>query len=204
MTKYLINTMGKTGSISIKTALESIGIPVEHEHNRTHPKNKPMNGDYMVFVPIREAVSRNISAYFENFYKGKRVTASDFIHEYKHAHGLIWVEREIGAYWGVDVYAEPFDVEKGWHIYKAKNASILIIRRENLDREWTSAYQEFTGNVAPPLGHDNVTLNKPGKANEYRRFLNQEVIPEYYINWVNSSPYMRHFYPDFIERNGNG
>lgn len=197
---YLINTMGKTGSTSMLHTLRSVDIYAQHEHSML--KCKPIKGKYKVFVPIREVVSRNISAFFENYYKGKRLTSQEFVYMYHHVNGVLWVDREIGGCWGVDVYSTPFDTSKGWKIYETKDASILIIRLENFATGWSDAYKKFMGTeTAPVMMRMNVTLRDNGKKEEYKRFLEEETPPDYYINWMNSSSYMQHFYPDMIERN---
>ena len=187
------------------SALHSAGIKwAIREHSRMYPKRKPIRGQYKVFVPIRETVSRNISAFFMDYYKeGHTLTADKFIHRYHHSHGIIWIEREIGGYWGLDVYSTPFDTSRGWQRYKIGDASILIIRMENYGTGWEEAYKTFMGTeLVPVMLHQNATSEKHklGQAKEYKRFLEKETIPDYYINWVNSSRYMQHFYPDMIEQ----
>ncbi len=43
-----------------------------------------------------------------------------------------WFADELGAVFGLDVYARPFPTERGWDIYENDAARALVIRQENL------------------------------------------------------------------------
>ncbi len=95
------------------------------------------------------------------------------------------------GYWDVDVYAGEFDVDRGWQIYEAQSACILVIRMENFSA-WPQAYQALTGEEAPELVHTHKT-----NESEYRRFLEEETVPDYYNDFITQSKYTQHFYHDF-------
>lgn len=198
-TTHIIHSMGKTGTTSIKESFTQAHIPFLYAHYLNGPfiPEKLMLDDdfYYVICPIREPIRRNISAYFENYYQQGKATMSDFIHNYPHHVPLLWFDREIIGFWGVDVYKEEFDVDRGWQIYKADRARILVIRMENFSA-WPQAYQALTGEEAPKLVHTHKT-----DETEYRRFLKEEIVPEYYENFITQSKYAQHFYRDFYSNN---
>jgi hypothetical protein len=194
-TTHIIHSMGKTGTTSIKESFTLAHIPFLYAHylNGPHiPEKLTLDDDfYYVISPIREPVRRNISAFFENYYQHGKATMSDFIHNYPHHVPLLWFDREIKGFWGVDVYEEEFDVDRGWQIYEAEKARILVIRMENFS-SWSQAYQALTGEEAPELVHTHKT-----DETEYKRFLKEEVVPDYYHDFITQTKYARHFYHDF-------
>ena len=199
--EYIVHTMGKAGSMSIYTALFTTSRDVKHCHTLVPLGQPDEDKQYIIISPIREAVSRNISAYFENFYNGQKMTADKFLSEYKHAIPDLWIYREICGYWGVDVYASQFPTSRGWQIYETANARILIIRMENLKEEWVAAFTELDDDKPPRLPHINATRARTigGKAKEYKRFLQEEKIPIDYVKMCNEYRYMKHFYSDMIK-----
>jgi len=197
-TTHIIHSMGKTGTTSIKESFTLAHIPFLYAHylNGPHIPEKLTLDDnfYYVISPIREPVRRNISAFFENYYQQGKATMSDFIHNYPHHVPLLWFDREIKGFWGVDVYEEEFDVDRGWQIYEAEKARILVIRMEIRMENfsvWSQAYQALTSDEAPELVHTHRTDDL-----EYRRFLKEE-----YSDFITQSKYARHFYSDFYNEN---
>lgn len=186
--------MGRVGSGTIYRTLVKARYPAVHCHYLEKSKMRDMNAwwtvkknnrDVYVISPIRKPVRRNLSAYFLNNHQNSGLSLSDFMKHYNHEVPLTWLDNELGKFWGVDVYAEPFDKARGWQIYKGH---ILIIRAMNIDAEWDNAFNALTGENAPPLVYDNVT-----KQPLYKEFLNKKPPKEYY-EWMHSSKYYQHFY----------
>ena len=106
-----------------------------------------------------------------------------------------WFDRELRAVTGVDVFARPFDADRGYTIFESSPAPVLLLRMEDLDRALRPALADFLG-VDPAsvlVGRRNV-----GAQTWYAELL-QEVkntyrLPEPLAERVYGTRYVRHFY----------
>ena len=191
--KVYVHSAGKCGSVSMTKSLVKAGYDAKHIHTFDEKRNSWEF--YYIFTPIRELVSRNVSAYFENCYKGGTVTYNDFLEGYgdRHYKGADFFDKRLRKNWGVNVYDYPFDTEQGWHIYNGFNVRVMVIRLEDF-RNWPDAFQAMMGKPAPDLMHINKT-----KHPEYRRFVKYENIPAAYYNQMWGTKFMKHFYSDLVD-----
>jgi hypothetical protein len=178
-----------------------------------------LNGHKWKIVTLtREPVGRNISAFFENLdveplyvgqqykiqsdYYGFEVTISLehidplarlFFERFPHDRPLEFLDQEIKAVFGVDVFATAFPKSKGYKIYKAENVDLLLIRLENLNECARDAFDEFLDLQDFALVNKNIGSKKI-YAPIYREFRNSVALPDSYIERMYTSRYVQHFY----------
>lgn len=165
-----------------------------------------------IITGVREPVSRNISAYFENL--GEKSSWSveslvgDYMRNYPHNTPLSWFDYELRDVFGVDVFSVPFDRERGWDVISAEDVEVLIIRMENLS--WVlrdKVVQDFLGSAELCFDKSFNRAEEKAYANLYRDFINKIDLPYEYLKAMLCSRYCRHFYSEderekFLEKWG--
>ena len=188
----VVHTMGKVGSVAVYKTLKAAGYDALHVHYLTGQplKDEEMarriekfKGTPRVITLIREPVRRNVSSFFN--LKAANKLDSPYFGHYSHDIPLVFLDKEIKGYWGVDVYREPFNKAKGWQIYD----NVLLIRQEDLRDAWNEAMFVFTGKRPPKLQEHNRT-NVFG----YSQFYNSILLDTDYVERMHDSKYYRHFY----------
>lgn len=230
----LIYQMGKVGSSTVERSLKGIGRPVVHIHHlnprtraavrRQHEeKGLPTPAHYRaadavlrdleqgrqldVVTLVREPVSRNISAFFQNI----RVFGHDperlgpervaelteqFIERYAHHVPLRWFDDELREMLGIDVYARPFPRSRGHTTLESPRARVLILKSELPDPAKAEALATFLGLASPPpIRRANVGAEK-GYREVYAAFLDAIRLPADYLDRMYHSRYARHFYDE--------
>ncbi|MCI8454244.1 MAG: hypothetical protein HFE84_06490 [Lachnospiraceae bacterium] len=104
-----------------------------------------------------------------------------------------WFFEELKESCDIDVFAYPFDKEKGYTILSQNGIEVLVIKTEQLS-QMTEVIQKFVDNRRFELLNTNVGSDKE-YAHLYaevkkRLVLPKEYVEHYYIN----NPYMDHFY----------
>jgi hypothetical protein len=99
------------------------------------------------------------------------------------------------AVFGIDVFASEFPKERGYAVYAAENASLLVIKLEMLDGCAADAMRDFLGIHNFVLNNANIGEEKEYK-DIYKAFLRSIVLPEDYLNRMYESAFARHFYTD--------
>ncbi len=105
-----------------------------------------------------------------------------------------WFEKQLNPVLGIDVLAEPFSRQNGFHIYRRGNLNLLIIRLEDLDRIGGQVFHEFLGITDLKIVNTNIGAEKP-----YHRLYEQfkkKPIPSAYLDSAYATKYARHFYTD--------
>jgi hypothetical protein len=111
-----------------------------------------------------------------------------------------WIRTEIIPFSGIDLLQEDFDPVKGFAIYKKGRYAMLVMRYEDLGREFGPAMEAFTGAAGWRLAQRNRSSDK-AYWEKYIRFREDLKAPGEVIDRVYGSEYVRHFYtPDEIER----
>jgi hypothetical protein len=171
---------------------------------------RPVPGKWRVVTLVRDPVARNVSAFFQAMQTRQpdrlmaleRAGAFDvapLMAEYladhpRHRLVLEWLDDELGAVFGVDVYARPFPHDKGFQVYESDRARVLLVRLEDLRRCAADAFAT--------LGVDHFTLfntnvgDRKAFGGAYRHFLEQVHFPEDYLDSVYNSRFARHLYSD--------
>lgn len=234
MKPVLIYQMGKVASTSIFAALNEIKIESHHIHTFT-PKNKfrkpkwytktneilrsinSKNGRWKIICPIREPISRAISAFFEIYKPASNVEQDplnidcsqklcyttkldELIKNFKvnprfnEAEG--WFEKELNYYFGIDVFSESFDKEAGYKIYKNENAEVLVFRFEDIQRIGEESIRYFLNfkNIIKIPHYRKTKDRHPLTINNMIKHVAQFYKND--IKHIYQSRYVRHFYGD--------
>jgi hypothetical protein len=105
-----------------------------------------------------------------------------------------WFDNELKAFFGIDVYAHPFDREKGYSIIKQGNIEVLVMKMEKLN-SLESVIGEFIGAPQFKLVNDNVGSNKIYKY-LYKNVKDAVKIPREIFSVCYGNPRMSHFYTE--------
>jgi hypothetical protein len=168
---------------------------------------------WRVVTAVRDPLARNVSMFFTMLLARwphtrakERVRAGEcdeivrdllpiFMEEFDHETALSWFDDEMKAVFELDVYAEPFDVARGYQIYDQGNTQTLLIRLENLRENSAEAFSRFLGISDFTLIESNIGAQKDyGRV--YKRFLELLELPDSYIERMYTSRFARHFYSD--------
>jgi hypothetical protein len=153
----LVYQMGKVGSKSVTDSLQNKGVaPVYHVHQLHPPHLRTLNrrrrerGDperdhrielYLhrtLIEPerrskyvslVRDPVSRNVSAFFQNLQVHLASSPFDetpplqelidyFVETYDHDVPLTWFQKEVHPVLGIDVFSSSFPKRKGYQVYQ--------------------------------------------------------------------------------------
>lgn len=108
-----------------------------------------------------------------------------------------WFDREMKGQFGVDVFARPFDAERGFEIFEETDCSVLVIRMEDLNRVLPEALATFLGiDVANiQVQQANVGHHKD-YAGDLKAVKQQLVLPDELLDNVLATHYVDHFYPE--------
>jgi hypothetical protein len=225
--------MGKVASSSVYSSLKAKkGLNVFHVH-RLNPQNiakvredflrrglRPQNEnkglflyeqlimkpelDKRIITLVREPISRNISAFFQNLPFATCMTKSrpdgdvhelifDFLQNYDHDVPLSWFDVELFATTGIDVYRYDFDKNQGYQYIWADSYRILIMRHDLDDRIKEKCIVDFLNLESFQLSRSNESASKK-YSDTYANFLNSVKIPQEYAQRMLDSKYARHFY----------
>ena len=169
-----------------------------------------------VISMVRDPIATNVSGLFHNHVwwpaEVKRLCADRgaagpspaclaalqtyFLDHYPHDVPETWFDMEVRPLYGVDVYARPFDRERGYAIYRSDSADVLLLKLEKLNQCAADAFGEF-------MALDNFALVESNTADDksyaglYKSFRRALALPEPYLDRVYGSRFARHFYtPD--------
>ena len=167
----------------------------------------PEGSRWHIISLVRLPVGRNVSAFFENlneyfpdaeerFDRGELTLdeiVNTFLSQYDHDAPRHWFDSQLEPVFGIDVYAEPFPRERGYHVYEGGKARLLVIRMEDLERVGSRAVQEFLG--IPMIHLESANQSEEKSYSEiYRVFLDTVELPASYYDEMHSLKYSRHFY----------
>ena len=159
-----------------------------------------------VVTPVREPVSRNVSAFFQNLHRFPHLDPArgdgdvaalveTFIERHDHDEPAVWFERQFRDPFGVDVYEHVFDTARGWSIIDAGPRRFLLLQAELSDEAKVAALRTLL-NLGPiTLAAKNVGDRKD-YAEAYAAFRRRLVLPAEYLDRVLNSQYARHFYSE--------
>jgi len=164
-----------------------------------------------VVTLVRDPIARRISALFQNpehaggavqdaqgridperaaAWLRRSVTETDAV-----AYAEKWLDGELFAVFGIDVFAHPFDRARGWEILRGERADVLVLRCEDLDRTLGPALRSFLGLPREPaVVRDNVRAAGPDAAAyaAVRRLLRLDRAT---CERIYAGRLARHFYP---------
>lgn len=231
-TPIIVYQMGKVGSSSVSDSLKAYGLGRVFHVHRMNPDNiERVRQEYLAHdeIPpdestgerlyadvvdrgrearfitfVREPISRNMSAFFQNFKRFTGVEYEDadftveelidlFVEGYRHPVPLTWFDVEMKQTLGIDVYEHPFPKEGGHLTVKEGNFELLILKLEVNDTIKERAIAEFLGFEDFRLTSSNVGQDKH-YSRTYQRFLRNIRLPKSYVELMCDSCYTRHFY----------
>ena len=172
------------------------------------------DGSINLICIIREPISREISAFFQNteFYKNT-IESSNLEIDIEKAIVLLkrhfekniisgldnWFLNEIQAPFGIDIYNDSFDSEKGYKIYHNGNYKLLLLKMEMMDRVFSKAIKELLNiNQEIKLINSNISENKHYAA-DYSKAKIRIRLKKEQVKAIVNSVFFQKFYPELKE-----
>lgn len=161
---------------------------------------------------VRDPLSFIISNLFENpSFAGESIIsntglidpqkATDYINERlsaPNAFGYVynWFDKELKTVFGIDVFAHPFPVDKGYITLHHSNVDALVLRLEDLSDKGPQVITDFLGLPETlVLREDNVRADSNGK-DPYLQVQRGVLLDKDACTELYSSKFVRHFYSD--------
>ena len=210
-----IYQMGKVASTSIFHSLRNTSLAnhVFHAHSfepfhssseirALYRYRQKHNTRFKLISLVREPVSRNISAFFQNIRRdGKKIMLDEaitiseikqmFLRNYPHEIPLIWFDNNIKRHFDIDVFEHKFP-RTGHLEITGENADLLLMRHDLDNKTKESLIAEFTGESSLKLTKANVSVEK-AYAELYAEFQKTK-LPLSHLYYLASSKYMKHFF----------
>lgn len=161
-----------------------------------------------VITLVRDPVATNVSGLFHNHLwwpaEVKALCAASapgcldalegyFLNSYPHDVPDTWFDMEVLPLYGIDVYAQPFDRERGYAIYRSDFADVLLLKLEKLNDCAAEAFRAFMGLEAFQLVASNTAEDK-SYADLYKAFRREVALPESYLDAQYATRFAGHFY----------
>ena len=165
-----------------------------------------------IITLIREPVSRVVSAFFQNTdsygesIEGKNLevdprNAMDRLEKIFAERSLdkekIWFNREIHSNFRIDVFAEPFDVKKGYQIYEKNGNRLLLLSMEDLNKVFSQASKDFLQINSLKLKNSNISQNKI-YSRTYNKVKNEFKLKPSQFEAISQTEFYKKFYYDYI------
>ena len=208
--------MGKVGSASLLNTLRenySGHVFHVHSHNKLSKFQKQLvefrkflHLPVYVITPIRDPISRNVSAFFQNFerFTGNKISDRPwnadqlkmlFLEKSDHAYALEWCDQHLHRFLGIDVYQKTFPVQRKSSVFRDGSLKLLVYRTD-LDRtEQLKTISDFLGIQLKEWIISNVSVEKD-YGNSYRLFIQNVKLPEPYISEMKNSTFFHHFWTE--------
>lgn len=167
-----------------------------------------------IITIVRDPIARMISDIFENwklFYEDMNyddIDIKELEKKYNNSNTFQymkkWFDEEFRAFTGVDVFTHEFDKYSGFSIYNFEQFDMLVMTLEGLNKNYSTAFQEFLNINIPKLRNINTARDKEGyyKYLEIKKNLKFEKLK---LEESYSQNFIQHFYTDeqidiFIKR----
>lgn len=186
------------------------GFPRSHRLSEELARQRKAGKQVTVITIVRDPVAVNISGLFHNqaWWPSELKAAcakptadclaelqTYFLESYPHDVPDVWFDNELRPLYNVDVFAEPFDKEKGYAIYRSELANILLLKLEDVEQCAAEAFKEFLGLDDFKLVTANTAENKE-YADIYKAFRKNLSLPDTYLDRMYASRVAQHFYTD--------
>ena len=172
-----------------------------------------------IICPIREPIARDVSVFF-HFYiwylhrrKYPDLLANVDLRELEelfltdirpygtprlyilseHQFALNWFDEQFRPLTRIDVYKQPFPIDRKWQIYRRGFTRVLLYRIDLKHSEQTKLISRFLGIKLGEIGLENDGKNKD-YAELYSRFRESVKLPEQYIRRMHDSRFAQHFW----------
>lgn len=208
--------MGKVGSKSVEATLSHF-VPnqVIHAHfpsmigkyDWKHIQlRKLLRRPIIVITPIREPITRNLSAFFTNFemVTGARFISKSwnieevrniFLQKYDNNKAIHWFDKHLKPLTGIDVFAEEFPKDIKWKTYKRGNIRVLVYRLDLEKEKQLEIISDFVGYKITEWKIENVGENRT-YGDFYKQFCNEINLPSEYLEFIQSQKLAKHFWTD--------
>ena len=189
-TLLIVHTMGKVGSTTVAASLKAQGI------KRTMSLFQPhfLSDEGIAFA---EALALERAGEWSNLTRKGRngFTRARRLNKELKRHDVPdrWFDMEVRTLYGIDVFAEPFDAQRGYAIYHSEFADLLVIKLEKLNQCATTAMHEFLGLADFRLLESNKAEDKEYAA-IYQAFRRDLPLSQDYIGRMYASRVAQHFY----------
>ena len=160
-------------------------------------------------VLVRDPVDQNLSHFFYNFANltGRSLeerpwTYSELLRLYWVKSALSgykifehWFENELQCYTGLDVFAQPFERERGWQEYNLDNLAVLVMKIELDDATKNSVLASF-------LNLKNLQIQAINRAEDqtyatlYHLFREKFALNKWRLGTIYSGRFAKHFYTE--------
>lgn len=105
-----------------------------------------------------------------------------------------WFDLELKEIFDIDVYAHPFDKDKGYSVITQNNVECMVIKLEKLD-SCQDAIADFLGIKEFSLYNNNIGADKP-YSYLYKKCKGALELPDDLIDFYYSGSSIRHFYTE--------
>lgn len=122
---------------------------------------------------VRDPLARELSDVFENW-KGlfpiRRIDdltydmVASYLDGHDHAYALGWFDTEFRNWTSLDIYAQAFDRERGYCIYRDDRFDVLVLKLEQLGSCLPEAMGEFAGIEIAGVKRSNPGETKAGRS----------------------------------------
>jgi hypothetical protein len=157
---------------------------------------------------VRDPIAQNVGAFFHNLkefipdwkerYESQNLSMQDlqefYIKKYHHHATRQWFETQMEPMWGIDVYSKPFDIKRGFTIYKSEKADLLLVKLENLNTSAALAFYEFLKFENFEIINQNIGEEKNYK-DLYKEFKSLPLASDF-VEYMYNTRFMRHFYTE--------
>ncbi len=165
-------------------------------------------GRVKIITVVRDPLATNVSGFFHNSrwwpaeLNARCQSATPdclaaleryFLDHYTHDVPNTWFDMEVKALYGIDVFAEPFDIARGYTIYRNDFADVLVMKLERMNECVADAMHDFLGLKNFQLMESNTADDK-GYADVYVAFRKRVALPESYLDRMYTSRIARQFY----------
>ena len=196
----LIYQFGKVGSTTIYKSIKEVGLNCFHVHSFKYLQNYISNLNRIKIITlVREPVGRNLSEVFQNLSPSRihEMNLEQLISSqlFEGRRLFDWFDIELKEYIGIDIYAHPFDREKGYTIIKQGNVEVLAIKLEKLNT-LGNVIGEFIGAKQFKLKNANE-----GDVKSYKYLYNNvkdaiRIPRDIFDIYYNNNAKMDHFYTE--------
>lgn len=165
---------------------------------------KHSNQKKYIISLVREPVSRELSNFMENpkdFIEGDintyslKALKSIYLNKLNYGYTFNWFDSEFYNFIGFDVFAQPFDKDKGYSIYTHNDYHILIIKLEQLNTCYNNAMKTFLGLDLKIEANANQSSNKP-ISQIYKGLKQLLKFERQTLEQLYTHKYVTHFYTD--------
>ena len=128
---------------------------------------------------------------FQDIRKKRPIVSNSYTAEQQFA--LNWLDEHLKPQTHIDVYRQPFPIDRKWQIYKRGFTRVLLYRTDLKRSEQTKLISRFLGIKLDEIGPENTAKGK-NYAKLYSQFRESAKLPEQYIRRMHDSRFAQHFW----------